>query len=200
MILLVFLLIKVGVRANLIASAKQPRPRRPHHDRSPRQSPQRGPSDGDRSEALPPRLQVVNIAAICTGVGPSSCLPRRARPTSNTPTPADTTNPRISNCHTNRGVGVGTNASSSLCAGMILPGSDTATGIAATSANPPVASSDTVNTPSTPPVLPGRRCNTTPSVGPNRKPEMPAIDTNDNLRPSVFLPDDISVTAARRPA
>src|SRR5450756_1628052 len=41
-------------------------------------------------------LHSVNISAIWYGVRPSSCLPRSASPTSNTPTPAETMKVRMS--------------------------------------------------------------------------------------------------------
>ena len=49
MILLVISLIKVGDRANVIASAKQPKPRRPHHDHQDR-IPLKAPSEARRLE------------------------------------------------------------------------------------------------------------------------------------------------------
>ncbi len=57
MILLVFLLINVGVRANVIASAKQPKPRRPQHDRQNR-NPATAPNDKALNAFLAPKIEI----------------------------------------------------------------------------------------------------------------------------------------------
>ena len=132
------------------------------------------------------KLHSVNISAIWYGVKPSSCLPRSASPTSNTPTPAETMKVRMSSFGTSHTV-----LSAAAAVGFFdrswppPPGTANATAEATSKASSAVAASGIATDPAgmaRVKKFAAKRVTNTPSIGPSRKPAMPAMLTNASRR------------------
>jgi len=124
------------------------------------------------------RLHSVNIRAIWYCVSPSSCFPRSANPTSNTPTPAETMKARESSLGTSQGPAFEAGwLRFEVTSPRFFPGTVNTVAAATRRARTAVPVSGTANDPAALTIgsmLAAFRAMNTPSVGPSRNPLIPA--------------------------